>query len=166
MALSEEQKIKIKEEEKKKLEEEKYRENVKKNLKKGPWWKPRGVLAWVAVVFIIGWIIYAVSTNSSTSTPPKDTTNLDGNVSYNDLQFKVSNTEQKDWEYCHFTLNNDYHYPGSSFSDKAGPIKAGETVFINASNFAKSDGTRFNPYSVKPQAINVDCNGRFGYWKW
>lgn len=166
MALSEEQKNKIKEEEEKKLEEDKYREGVKEKLTKTPWWKPKGWLAWVGIIFIVGWMIYAVSSNSSSTSAPKDTTNLDGNVAYNDFQFKVNNLDQKDWEYCHFTLNNDFHYPGNSFSDKAGPIKAGEMVSISASQFAKSDGTRFNPYSVKPQSMNVDCNGRFGYWKW
>lgn len=164
MVLSEEEKKKIKEEEETKLEEEKYREGVKTKLKKKAWWRPKGFLAWIGIVFVVGWIIYAAALN--TNSKPKDTTDLNGNVAYNDFQFKVSNLEQKDWNYCHFTLNSDYHYPGSSFSDKTGPIKAGEVVNIPSSQFAKSDGTRFNPLLVKPQSIDLDCNGRSGYWKW
>ncbi len=149
MALSEEQKKEIKEEEEKKLEEEKYRQDIKKNLKKTPWWKPKGTLTWLVLIFIVVSIIFGtlMSSSNDKTTTITDTTNLEGNVTFNDFKFNVTNSEDKDWNYCHFTLNKDFHYPSNSFNDKVGPIKAGETVTIPSGQFAKSDGTRFDPFS-------------------
>ncbi len=162
MSLTEEQKRKIKE------EEEKYRANIKKNLNKTSWWKPKGTLTWLVLIFIVLSIIFGslMSNSSEKTTTSTDTTDLEGNVIFNDFKFNVINSEDKDWNYCHFTLNKDYNYPGNSFSDKVGPIKAGETVTIPSGQFAKSDGTRFDPFSVKPQSLGLDCNKRFGYWEW
>jgi hypothetical protein len=74
MSLSEKEKQKINDEESKRLEEEEYRDRVKKNLNKGPWWKPKGILAWIVVIVIL-WIVIAnvignfVRKNASQNTP-------------------------------------------------------------------------------------------------
>ncbi|HVZ12440.1 MAG TPA: hypothetical protein VG965_05400 [Patescibacteria group bacterium] len=66
MSLTSEQKQKIEKEEQKKLEEEKYREKVKNNIKKGPWWKPKGVITWI-IVIIFFWVVVANIIGSSVS---------------------------------------------------------------------------------------------------
>lgn len=37
-------------------------------------------------------------------------------------------------------------------------IKAGETYTVGALQFAKSDGTRFNPFTYKPQDFDISCD--------
>jgi hypothetical protein len=157
MALSDDQKRKIE-------EEEQYRSQlrVQPEKKKGIGWGGALIITFILVSLIV--TSRSFSDNSSSALLNDE--DLVGLVNYKDLNFSVTNQENVDWNSCHLTLNSDYHYPSTSFSDKVGPIKAGETVSVPGSQFAKKDGTRFNSFTIKPQSISIDCNGRTGFWKW
>jgi len=46
-------------------------------------------------------------------------------------------------------------------------IKAGETYTVGAFQFAKLDGTRFNPFTYKPQKFDISCDtpkGENAFW--
>ena len=45
---------------------------------------------------------------------------------------------------------------------RASRVEAGKTYRIGAAQFAKSDGTRFNPLAVKPQSLTITCDQ--GFW--
>lgn len=165
MSLTVEQKKQIEEEE---LFRAKFRKGISAEVVKEPKKKKKVSLREVIIIGV-GVTVFAVAStwfsgiNSTNAVKKED---LNGTVNYKNFSFSVTNLEKVDWNYCHFKLNSDYGYPSSSFGDKVGPIKAGETVSIPSGQFAKKDGTRFNSLSIKPQSVNLDCDGRFGYWKW
>jgi hypothetical protein len=166
MSLSTEAKKQIEKEERERLEKERYRDDVRSKLGDNPKRKSIGCLTWVFIFFILILLGTVTKSFSNSSVGTGNLENLSGDVKYNNFTFGITNTENRDWNNCHLTLNSNYHYPGPAFSDKAGPITSGEKVNIPASQFAKKDGTRFNPLLIKPQSLNIDCNRRFGFWKW
>jgi hypothetical protein len=73
MRLTETEKLKIE-------EEERFREKVRKDINRVPWWKPKGIGAWLFTIFIIfpifAWILASIiSGGSSTQQSTKQLSN-------------------------------------------------------------------------------------------
>jgi hypothetical protein len=169
MALTDAQKRKIE-------EEERYRAQVKEELKKEkPKKKGSGCFGVLLIFFIIIMAVFLFGANgsnknsSSNSSTKPSTEKLNASVIFTGTQFEITNQNSTDWEGCRFTVNGKYNYPSKTSdwvpSNRLGPIKAGETVKMGAATFTLNDGTRFNPFSTKPQNLSADCTGTFGYWE-
>ena len=160
MTLSETERKKI-------YEEEKYRIESSKKIKDKENTKKVGIGCLVIVVIFI---IFSMGSHTSPSSPSKEvqknTSNLDGDINFDGVTLRITNTEDKNWTNCRFTLNGDYHYPSRSSSNLIGPITPDHAYTINASEFTLKDGTRFNTYTTKANNFAASCDSRFGYWGW
>ena len=170
MALTDQDKERIK-------AEESYRNEVKKELNKVPWWKPKGAGAKIVVFIIIfsifGSMMSAITGSSkttNTSTKTVSDRELQGRVKYTNRQLVITNLESADWTLCKIKLNGKYNYPNKTSDwvsnhvlDK---IPANDTSAIDIAEFTLNDGTRFSSYTTKPQDVSVSCENGFGYWKW
>ena len=79
-------------------------------------------------------------------------TELDGTVNYNAVAFQISNNEGYNWSNCRFKLNNKYTFESST------GIKAKDKIEIPFSDFATSDGTRFNLFLQQAQSLGIMCD--------
>lgn len=173
MALTEGEKQKI-------FEEEEYRKEIRSQLdnKVGPK-KKKGVGCLTAIVVIIVSVaIFGVIVSSQTP-PTPDTSSqkpgsqeeLVGMVRFSEMQFHIVNQEQRDWNNCRFTVNGKYRFPPEqglmgSETKVVAKIEKDTTYDIGAGEFTLKDGTRFSPFTTKPQNFSVACDNGFGYWEW
>jgi len=104
--------------------------------------------------------------NKTSNILEKNKTELIGKVNFDGTQFHIINEEDKDWKSCYFTVNGKYRFPTNPTSSRFGSIKSSETTTIRASEFTLDDGTRYNPYSIKPKDFSASCDNRFGFWEW
>lgn len=82
-------------------------------------------------------------------------------VDFTGTQFVVININDFDWTNVKLRVNGKYIF-------KTQRIKTYESYTVGAMLFTKSsDGTRFNPLTMKPLRFNISCDtpeGR-GYWQ-
>jgi hypothetical protein len=168
MGLTEEQKKKIE-------EEEHYRAQVRSELKEKP--KKKGMSLFTKIILIViggpillmALMIGLANPQGSTDDPnstPNEKPELVGHINFDGAQFHISNQENVDWEHCYFTLNGNYNYPSDPNAARLDRIAAGQTTDIHAGEFTMKDGTRFNPYQIKPKGMSAYCDGRTSYWAW
>lgn len=167
--LSPEEKRKIYEEEKARLEAQeklKTEAQAKKNKNAG-----LGCLAIIGIVAII-WIISNISggkSSSSTSSSSVQDVTLKAAVRFTGNQFVLTNEDTFAWTDVKIEINSGMLKSG--FIYRADRIEAGKTYTVGALQFAKPDGTRLNPFSVKPQNVTITASTPrgsgffYGGWK-
>jgi len=151
MTLSDQDKQRIREEEKERL---KIREQLQsKQKRKIPKWASIGCGGLLLLIIIIVIIAIASGGNKNTS---KDIT-LNAAVRFTGTQFIIQNNDSFEWDNVQLELNspgifsNGYIYTESV-------IPANTQDIIGAMQFAKSDGTRFDPFATKPMQMNISCD--------
>jgi len=116
----------------------------------------------VIVVIILISIIFFYDTSGRKRTSDVDdpyrnsTVNLKANVTFPGERFIISNNDSFDWKNVKLEI-----IPESTegrFSLRVPNISAGETYTAAAAEFSKEDGTRFNPYKMKPQKFWILCD--------
>lgn len=168
MALSAEEKRRIE-------EEEKYRSQVRGGTHHGK--KKTSLLKkivlgilfiFIGIPLIIGMLIGVFSPTSSSSETPqeeRDMSDLIGDVTTDNGYIHVTNTDDKDWKDCFFTINDDYVAP-YNYTTQRYTIPAGETSSYAFSDFVDEDGNMFNPYQYKLMNLSASCESRLGVWQW
>ncbi len=99
------------------------------------------------------------STPSAPSAQPQTSTDipLKAAIRFTGSQFVISNNDSFDWTNVKFELNS----PGlfsSGYILKARRIEAGNVYTVGAMQFAKDDGTRFNPITTKAKKLWISCD--------
>lgn len=90
-----------------------------------------------------------------------ETVDLKASVQFSGTQFTVKNVStDQTWTDVECTLNDDFEFRVS----RLGP---GEQFTVGAMQFAKSDGTRFNPLQMKALKMMVAAklNGRLAFYQ-
>lgn len=153
--LTPEEKKKIYEEEKARLEaqEQVKKESEAKKSRKGC----LGAVGLIAFIAVMLWICGVFKTEKKPETPSKPLyVSLNASVKFTGTQFIITNNDSFDWRNVELEIN-----PGllkSGYKLNAGVMSAGHTYTVGALQFAKPDGTRFNPFSIKPQSISISCD--------
>ena len=111
----------------------------------------------------------SVVTNTPTPLPSPKENELDGMVSFNNLQFTVTNLNNFEWRNCKFEVNPGLFGVGYYYNAPS-PLEGLNIYTIGALQFAKSNGERFNPYQLKAQRFTASCRDQsgeliFGYWE-
>lgn len=81
---------------------------------------------------------------------------LSATVTFTGVQFIIKNRDTFNWENVEMQINSGF--VASGFVSKTYIIKAGETYSVDAMQFAKNDGTRFNPVVFKPKNFTIRCD--------
>ena len=102
----------------------------------------------------------AVCSNSDESTIPE----LNANVFFDGAQFVITNNDTFDWTNVEMELN--YEGLKSGYTYNYHLIEAGYTYTVGALQFAKGDGTRFNPFTMKPRKFSIRCDTPGGRSSW
>lgn len=91
-------------------------------------------------------------------------TQLRADVRFTGTQFEIKNRDRTEWTDVRLQINGGLATSGYEF--RLPSLAAGETIQIGALQFAKSDGTRFNPLQVKPQqfVIVARLDGEIESW--
>jgi hypothetical protein len=101
--------------------------------------------------------------------PEPENSTLSAAVRFTGTQFVITNNDAFNWSNCKLEINSGIVRGG--YELRAPLVAARSTSTIGASQFAKSDGERFNPFSMKPNSFSIACDtprGRgysFGEWK-
>jgi hypothetical protein len=78
---------------------------------------------------------------------------LNARVSFNGTQFVITNNDSRNWTDIECEINGGFFSGG--YKLRVGSLDSGDTITVGALRFAKSDGTRFNPFEVKPQKFAI-----------
>jgi hypothetical protein len=117
----------------------------------------KGCLIIAAIVVVL---VIAIAIPIATCDTESSQVDLNASVSYNDGQFTITNNDNFDWYDVKFTLNSDY--------ELRHPVIAARTTYtVGSMQFAKSDGTMFNPFTMKPLTMSIYCDtpdGKYGWW--
>lgn len=138
--------------------EEKARLEAQEKLKKEQQAKQSKNLGIGCLVIIIIGIILAVIFNTTSgpkSSGPREEITLNAAVRFTGTQFVISNNDSFDWKDVKIEINSGLIKGGYEY--KTGLIEAKKTYTIGAALFAKSDGTRFNPFVIKPQNVTISA---------
>lgn len=126
-------------------------------------------LALCASVFVGAALACGGGTPQSSSEPTQaasKTVDLDARVNFSGTQFTVTNVSTSQvWQDIVCTLNPSGLLQ-NGYDLKMGSLKPGEKVSVGAMQFAKSDGTRFNPLQMKPTKMHIKAtvDGQFAFY--
>lgn len=151
--LTPEEKRKIYEEEKFRIDtQEKVRKKIKRKTKPTTW----GCL----ILIILGIIILSgvFSPSKKSEIPPsavqkREEIELKASVRFTGTQFIIMNNDSFDWINVKLEINPAFLKSGYVYNAKR--IKPNLEYTVGAMQFTKSDGTRFNPFAIKPKEIFI-----------
>ncbi len=118
------------------------------------------VLAIIALLCLGGLFLDLPETppqSTPSAQPQTSTVDLNAAIRFTGSQFVISNNDNFDWTNVKFDLNR----PGifsSGYVFNTARIEAGNTYTVGAMQFAKDDGTRFNPITTKAQKLWISCD--------
>lgn len=123
-----------------------------------------GCLGFLVLVIIVYFIMFNPFTSQEKETQPSSIY-LNASVRFTGTQFIIENNDNFDWLNVKMEVNGSILKGG--FILKTDRMKAGETYTVGTLQFAKKDGTRFNPVTYKPQDFDIYCDtpkGEDAFW--
>jgi len=146
--------------------EEKIRAEVKSKIEKEKNKSSLGMgcLGFLVLVIIVYFIMFNPFSSQEKETQPSSIY-LDASVRFTGTQFIIENNDNFDWLNVKMEVNGSILKGG--FILETDRMKAGETYTVGALQFAKKDGTRFNPVIYKPQDFDIYCDttkGEDAFW--
>lgn len=126
------------------------------------------VVGAVFLLFIAIGIIIALQSDrgkKSSSRTSAAIIDLEASVRFDGIQFVLQNKNSFDWTNIKLEVNRGLFAGG--YALKVRHMEAGYIYTLEASQFAKSDGTHLNPFTVKPQKFSIWCDvprGK-GFWQ-
>lgn len=115
--------------------------------------------------------LYPTKTLKPTPNPTPTSLNKDlkSSVKYSDGKFTITNFDTFDWLNVKLELNGGTFKSGYIY--KTNIMDGGGIYTVGSMAFAKKDGTKFNPFQMKPMKMVITCDlkngGRgFSYGEW
>ena len=124
-----------------------------------------GCLIFLGVIILIAFIIFSGGDGEDEKETQPSSIYLNASVSFTGTQFIIENNDNFDWLNVKMEVNGSFLKGG--FILKTDRMEAGETYTVGALQFAKKDGTRFNPVTYKPQNFDIYCDtlkGEDAFW--
>jgi len=124
-----------------------------------------GCLIFLGVIIILAFIIFSGGDGEKEKETQPSIINLNASVRFTGTQFIIENNDNFDWLNVKMEVNGSFLKSG--FILETDRMEAGETYAVGALQFAKKDGTRFNPVTYKPQKFDISCDtpkGENAFW--
>jgi len=119
----------------------------------------RGCL--IALGILVFFIIIGLSCTNGESNTVSDTTSstidLNASVSFTGEQFIITNADDFDWTNVKLEINSVGLKSGYIYEPQITMVAA-EVYTVGALQFAKKDGTKFNPFTIKPLNFSIWCD--------
>ena len=144
-----------------KAEKEVKKKEQKEEQKK----KGIGCLVLIVIVIVFAFFIFNGGGGDNEEETESGFIDLNVSVRFTGTQFIIVNNDSYDWLNVKMEINGSLLKSG--FILKTNRMKAGETYTVGALQFAKPDGTRFNPVTYKPKDFTISCDtpgGENGFW--
>jgi hypothetical protein len=84
---------------------------------------------------------------------------LNASVQYDEVQLTITNLDDSSWRQVDMFINSNYEL-------RTSVLEAHQTYTVGVGQFAKSDGTRFNPFATKVLTVTVSANTDLGDGDW
>lgn len=125
----------------------------------------------IGCLVVLGLIIFFIAIisiggggeNQKAETTPS-TIDLNASVNFTGEQFVIANEDNFDWTDVKLEVNSGLLKGGYVLRTKK--MIAGETYTVGALQFAKGDGTKLNPFAVKPLNFSIWCDTPKGKGFW
>jgi hypothetical protein len=126
------------------------------------------ILTVLGAFFVIFFIIFQMIMSSAPKISGPSTSRSSGqttfvaSANFTGSEFVISNLDEHTCENARMQVNSDYELDGYTLeSGLTSVTKSGQvTVYkVGAGQFVKKEGTRFNPFSTKPQSFYIECRG-------
>jgi hypothetical protein len=104
----------------------------------------------VLLIAGVGFIFWTVS-NSDVETSDSE---LKASITREGSTFFITNDDSFDWNSVELQLN-DWAFKQAGYFSYIPSLKAGEMTQVGVIEFAKKDGTRFNPLATKIQKLRI-----------
>jgi len=118
------------------------------------------ILALILIIIIA--LFTCLGGDSDTTSSEVD---LNAKVIYDDGQFIITNNDNFAWNDVEFDLNYETFSSGYTYYY---PLLEPNTIYtVGSMQFAKSDGTMFNPFTQKPLKMSIHAktpDGKDGWW--
>ena len=124
-----------------------------------------GCLIFLGIIIIFAFIIFGGGGGENEKETQPSSIYLNASVRFTGTQFIIENNDNFDWLNVKMEVNGSILKGG--FILETDRMKAGETYTVGALQFAKKDGTRFNPVTYKPQDFDIYCDttkGEDAFW--
>ena len=130
--------------------------------------KRKGWMVALGILFLLITLMAGIGimvSDSETKTETPQTKTLNAEVTFDGTQFTITNNDNYTWTSVKFMINSGI--VSSGYILRHSRVEANTIYTVGALQFAKSDGTRFNPNTIKLQSIFIfadqgDCDL---YWK-
>lgn len=124
----------------------------------------RGPRIGVTLFLLAIFVMLALASGDSSSTPASKTLDLNVKVTMTGGTVSITNNDTFDWTNVKFEMNSQGLKSGYVY--RTSRVKAGQTVQVSMSNFTLGDGTRFNILTTKALNFSVWCDvgNDHGFW--
>lgn len=110
-----------------------------------------GCMAVAALVALLLFFAFlSVNTNDTKTSDVK----LNARIQLEGATFLITNQDSFDWQSLELQLN-DWAFRQEGYFTSYPLLKAGEMIQVGTLEFAKKDGTRFNPMATKIQKLRI-----------
>lgn len=119
----------------------------------------KGCLTFIIAVVVIYFLFFrgcGTTTNTPSNTPTTTTIDLQASVNFTGTQFVITNNDSFAWTSVEMQIN--YGVIADGFILTTTRVEAGTTYTVGAMQFAKADGTRFDPFTMKPQKFEIQAD--------
>jgi len=115
-----------------------------------------GCLVFLVLVAIVYFFMFnPFSSHKKESEIRSNIIHLNASVNFTGTQFIIKNNNFFAWEDIKMEVNGSILRGG--FILKVDRLMPGETCTVGALQFAKGDGTRLNPFAIKPKDFDIYC---------
>ncbi len=115
------------------------------------------ILTVLGILFLIPFGLISTLMNNAgqggTSSTPVPERVFNTSVNFTGSQFVISNLDTADCQDARLQINGGAYFMDGYILEK------GQTYKVGAMQFTKKDGTRFNPWSIKPNSFSIYCGG-------
>lgn len=125
------------------------------------WASRHPFLTFIAVIFFAPFVLTGMSGSSTTSTTSTSEPRVfNTEVNFTGSQFEISNLDENDCQNAKMEVNGGILKGGYTLDGY--DLEKGHKYTVGAMQFTDKEGTRFNPFSIKPQKFTVACRGDNG----
>lgn len=124
------------------------------------WFRKHPILSFIGILVLLFIVLNAIPSNTENKTDeimptPIAKREFTASVNFDGQKFVVTNLDEFDCLDSRMEVNGGLVKGGYTLEGNL--LESGKTYEVGAMQFSKSDGTRLNPFEVKPKTFSISC---------